>query len=111
MGLPSENLTPTQTDGVAAFAAQLGTWAIRIQHSASFHKARTHDTYLLPVSLLKVQVGTLLTYQNDPHLRHRAVAEMGTLIPDSSHTCLSTVVTQSRSSQWEGTIRAICCAQ
>lgn len=27
MGLPSENLTPTQTDGVAAFAAQLGTWA------------------------------------------------------------------------------------
>lgn len=46
MGLPSENLTPTQTDGVAAFAAQLGTWAIRIQHSASFHKARTHDTYL-----------------------------------------------------------------
>lgn len=44
MGLPSENLTPTQTDGVAAFAAQLGTWAIRIQHSASFYKARTHDT-------------------------------------------------------------------
>lgn len=52
MGLPSENLTPTQTDGVAAFAAQLGTWAIRIQHSASFHKARTHDTYLLPVPMI-----------------------------------------------------------